>query len=148
MKPKGRHPDRELTAVTIKNAKKSGRYADGNGLYLMVDPSGAKRWVQRILVHGRRRDIGLGSLTLVTLGEAREEALRLRKVARAGGDPIAERNRARRVVPIFEVSAKAVHAERIEGVEGDQAPRAVVDDRRAVRFPQARHAARRPHQRP
>jgi hypothetical protein len=42
-KPRGAHPDKRLTAVTIRNLKRPGRYADGNGLYLFVDRSGAKR---------------------------------------------------------------------------------------------------------
>jgi Arm DNA-binding domain len=42
----------------------------------------------RVQVKGRRRDIGLGSITDATLAEAREKAATLRKVARAGGDPI------------------------------------------------------------
>ena len=44
-KPRGQHPDKRLTAVTVRNLKKPGRYADGNGLYLVVDHSGAKRWM-------------------------------------------------------------------------------------------------------
>ena len=38
-----------------------GRYPDGNTLYLFVQRSGARSWVQRLVVDGRRRDIGLGS---------------------------------------------------------------------------------------
>jgi Arm DNA-binding domain len=107
----GRHPDRALTAVTIRNLRKPGRYADGNGLYLEVEPSGAKRWTLRTVVQGRRRDIGLGGLGLVSLSEAREKALALRKMAREGRDPLAERRRATRVIPIFAAAAEQVHAE-------------------------------------
>src|SRR5262245_13484297 len=98
----GRHPDKQLTALRVRSLKEAGRYTDGNGLYLVVDPSGAKRWLLRVVVHGRRRDIGLGGVSLVSLAEARDQALALRKVARAGGDPLAERKRARAVVPTFE----------------------------------------------
>ncbi|TDI81077.1 MAG: DUF4102 domain-containing protein, partial [Betaproteobacteria bacterium] len=62
---------------TPSSVAKAGRYGDGNGLYLIVDPSGAKRWVLRTVVMGKRRDIGLGGLSLVSLAEAREEAMRL-----------------------------------------------------------------------
>jgi integrase len=55
--------------------------------------------------------MGLGSLQLVSLSEARETALAYRKVARSGGDPIAQRQQARTVVPTFEEAARAVHAE-------------------------------------
>jgi len=111
MKPKGRHPDKALTAATVRSLKAPGRYADGNGLYLVVDPSGAKRWILRTVVLGKRRDIGLGGTSLVSLKDAREDALQLRKIARDGGDPIAEHRKARTAVPTFEDAARLVHAE-------------------------------------
>ena len=46
-KPHGHHPDRRLTAVRIRTLTTPGRYADGNGLYLVVDHSRAKRWLLR-----------------------------------------------------------------------------------------------------
>jgi hypothetical protein len=105
-----RHPDRVLTAVQVRQIKIPGRHADGNGLYLLVEPSGAKRWVLRTMVHGRRRDIGLGSARLVSLAEAREKASLYRKTARAGGDPVAEHRKANILVPTFEETARLVHA--------------------------------------
>src|SRR3954453_4991569 len=99
MKAKGRHPEKTLSAVKVRNLSNPGRYADGNGLYLVVDPSGAKRWLLRTVVRGKRCDIGLGGLGLVSLAEAREKALQFRKIARDGGDPVAERRNARAAVP-------------------------------------------------
>ena len=110
MKPTGSHPDKALSPVKVRSLTAPGRYADGNGLYLVVDPSGAKRWLLRVVVHGKRTDIGLGGLKLVSQAEAREQASRLRKIARAGGDPLAERRAAKRVNPTFEAAAKEVHA--------------------------------------
>jgi len=111
--PKGSpHPVNALTAVGVRNLKAPGRYCDGNGLYLVVDPSGAKRWILRTIVQGRRTDIGLGSARLVSLAEAREQAVTLRKYARSGGDPVAERRKARRITPTFAEAATAVHSER------------------------------------
>lgn len=106
----GRHPDKALSAVAVRNAP-PGRYADGNGLYLQVDESGARRWIQRIAILGRRRELGLGSARLVTLAEAREVALENRRVARSGGDPLAERRKANLIVPDFTTSARACHEE-------------------------------------
>ncbi|MCC0056779.1 MAG: integrase arm-type DNA-binding domain-containing protein [Rhodobiaceae bacterium] len=105
----GRHPEKALTAVAVKALTKPGRYADGNGLYLVVDPSGAKRWLLRTVVRGRRRDIGLGSCRLVSLAEARDKALAMRKVAREGGDPLAERRKNSETPPTFAEAAKLVH---------------------------------------
>ncbi|WP_091722791.1 tyrosine-type recombinase/integrase [Methylobacterium phyllostachyos] len=107
----GRHPEKKLTAIGVRNLREPGRYTDGGGLYLVVDPSGAKRWVQRIVVQGRRRDIGLGGAATVSLAEAREKALEIRKSARSGGDPVAERRAAQRHVPAFAEAIDAVHAE-------------------------------------
>ena len=111
MKSKGRHPDRVLNAVKVKSLKERGRYADGNGLYLVVEFNcGAKRWMLRTMVNGRRRDIGLGGTQLVSLTEAREKASNLRRTARTGGDPIAEK-RTRTAVPTFAEAAQLVHKE-------------------------------------
>jgi integrase len=104
-----KHPEKALSAVTVRGLSKPGMYADGGCLYLVVDDSGAKRWTLRVTVHGKRRDIGLGGLSWVTLAEAREEAARLRKIARKNGDPLAERRQERRIVPTFEEAAREVH---------------------------------------
>lgn len=87
-----------------------GRYADGNGLYLVVAESGARRWLLRTVIAGKRRDIGLGSVRLVELAKARVEAARMRLIARTGGDPLTERRRERRTMLTFEEAAKQVHA--------------------------------------
>ncbi|MBE0705018.1 MAG: tyrosine-type recombinase/integrase [Afipia sp.] len=105
----GKHPHKALSTVRINSIKSKGRFADGNGLYLVVDPSGAKRWVLRTMVRGKRRDIGLGGLKLVSLAEAREKAAEFRKMAREGGDPVAERRKATKTAPTFKEAAKAVY---------------------------------------
>ncbi|MGY2052692.1 tyrosine-type recombinase/integrase [Methylobacterium sp. JK268] len=110
-KARGRHPDKALTAIKIRALKAPGRYADGNGLYLVVDPSGAKRWMLRTIVQGHRRDIGLGGLSVVPLAEAREKALAFRKLAREGGDPLAERRKTPISVPTFAEAVEKVHDE-------------------------------------
>ena len=45
MPTKGRHPHHALSATKVRALKTPGRYADGNALYLVVDESGAKRWL-------------------------------------------------------------------------------------------------------
>jgi hypothetical protein len=81
-----------LSALKVKTAKLV-RHGDGAGLYLLVSQSGAKSWMIRVQRDGKRRDIGLGSLSDLTLEEAREKARGLRNVARTGGDPIAARDK-------------------------------------------------------
>ncbi|TIW50775.1 MAG: hypothetical protein E5V72_01560 [Mesorhizobium sp.] len=95
--------------MQVKQLKGPGRYADGNGLYLIVDPSGAKRWLLQTVVQGRRRDIGLAGLSVTSLAGAGSVQAH-RKVAREGGDPLATPREARRIVPTFRVAAEIVHA--------------------------------------
>ena len=96
----------KLTTRKVQTAKKRGMLGDGDGLYLRVGPKGGKSWVLRTVVHGRRRDLGIGSASLVSLAEARETARQLRKVARAGDDPDTIR---RRETLTFEEAARRVH---------------------------------------
>ena len=79
-----------LTVVYCRNAG-PGKHFDFNrtGLYLKVEKSGSRRWVQRLAIDGRRRELGLGSFQFVTLREAREKAFLNAKLSREGGDPLA-----------------------------------------------------------
>lgn len=98
----------KLTALAVKNAK-PGRHGDGAGLYLLVSPTGAKSWMIRIQQNGKRRDIGLGSVAALSLSEARQRAVDLRKHALNGRDPIAERDRDKRATPTFKEATKLAH---------------------------------------
>ena len=92
-KPRGRHPQNALSPDFVREVDRAGRYCDGNGLYLDVQPSGSRSWVQRITIEGRRREMGLGGYPMTSLDEARARAFTNRKVARGGGDPVTERRR-------------------------------------------------------
>jgi hypothetical protein len=112
--PKRKRPEKALSAAFVRSVTEPGYYGDGNCLFLVIDEHGSRKWVQRLTIHGKRRDLGLGSARLVSLAEARDEAFRLRKIARAGGDPLAQRRKERQVqiVPTFEEAARQVHTER------------------------------------
>ena len=103
---------RQLNAKFVREVTKPGSYHDGDaGLFLLVKPSGRKSYIQRLTIHGRRRDIGLGSVRWTTLTEARAAAQANRKIARTGGDPMAGRHA---TVPTFAEAADVVirlHAE-------------------------------------
>ena len=106
-----RRPANALNAIGVRTAKRPGRHADGNGLYLLIDPVGNKRWVQRLTIRGSRTDLGLGGYPLVSLNEAREKAFANRKLARAGGDPRSDGRQA--AVPTFaEAVAKVIDLRR------------------------------------
>lgn len=115
MKATGRHPIDALTDVKVRKTTTPGRYADGNGLYLLVDPNGAKRWILRTVIKGKRVDMGLGSVQLVRLAEARDLARTYRRLARQGGDPLALKRKERRTVPTFRDAAARVHEDHKAG---------------------------------
>ena len=80
-----------LGARSVATLKAPGRHADGGGLYLQVDHSGAKRWVFVFQWQKKRKEMGLGGIRLVTLAEAREMAFAARKLVSRGINPIVER---------------------------------------------------------
>lgn len=83
-----------LSAQKVKTAG-PGRHGDGRGLFLYVKPSGARSWVLRYQVAGRRRDLGLGAFPDVTLAMARERATEARRAIAEGDDPIAKKHQAK-----------------------------------------------------
>ena len=107
----------KLTKKLVENLG-AGRHGDGNGLYLVVDPSGARRWIVRVVVKGQknkngaplRTDFGLGSAALVPLTRARERALEYRRMAMQGLNP---RFNANREIPTFSEIAQQVHIDRL-----------------------------------
>ncbi len=103
-----------LTATKVRQEKRPGRYADGNGLYLHVSETGARWWLWRGTVHGTRCERGMGSARLVSLAEAREIARSWRRIARAGGDPKEDRDKGKRQSLTFEDAARRVWSEQIE----------------------------------
>lgn len=93
-----RQPEKTLTAQYVRTVNAPGKHFDGHGLFLRVADNGAKQWVQRITIRGKRSELGLGSPSLVSLAEARDAALANRKLARAGGDPLAAKRKAKAVL--------------------------------------------------
>ena len=85
---------REINRLSARRAQtlaEPGRHADGGGLYLVVDPSGAKRWVFLYRMAAKRREMGLGSLQAVPLARARELASEARASIAQGVNPVANR---------------------------------------------------------
>lgn len=62
-----------------------GRHSVGESLIVSVTDSGSRSWIARVRdATGKRRDIGLGPLTDVTLNQARKKAIALRNTGRDG----------------------------------------------------------------
>ena len=95
----------KLTAAAVRRALVPGRYGDGDTLYLNVTPTGTKSWIQRIVIDGRRHDIGLGPYPLISLAHARERAIENRLAIANGRNPLAEKRRTR--IPTFRKAAEA-----------------------------------------
>ena len=84
-----------MTAKEVeKFSRKEGFHAVGGcpSLYLQCQKNSAS-WILRILVNGRRREIGLGSYALISLDDARRKCMDLRLQVRNGIDPLAEKLR-------------------------------------------------------
>lgn len=81
---------KELTAAAVAKLREPGRYPVGGaaGLHLRITDSGARLWVHRIMVDGKRRDIGLGRFEDVSLSQARDAARDKSRLARQGIDPL------------------------------------------------------------
>lgn len=132
-----------LTVKSIGAKNEPGMYGDGGGLYLRVGPTGSKSWIIRTVIHGRRRELGLGSADLVTLAEARDKADQFRKVARAGGDPDADRKTAERAAKeaaardrvTFGSAALTVHAKLLPGWKNQKHAETWIGSLRVHAFP-------------
>ena len=78
-------------AASAVRSPKPGKYPDGGGLWLVVSDSGSAKWVLRVTLGGRRREMGLGSTRDVPLRLARDLAEKWRMVVAAGQDPFEQR---------------------------------------------------------
>jgi hypothetical protein len=106
-----------LTARNIDTAKKTGRYSDGNGLYLVVRPGGSRQWAFLYRRDGKLKEMGLGSPAKgVTLAMARGLRDDARAVMASGNDPLKARRQSEQAtsdVPRFGAYALAL-VDRIE----------------------------------
>ena len=82
----GARVEKRLTTFRVKALAEPGKYEDGGGLRLVVDPNGAKRWVVRVTIDGKRIERGLGAYPSVTIEGARSRADEIKKAARSGLD--------------------------------------------------------------
>lgn len=105
---KTRRTDKVLSAALVRSAQEPGKYHDGGGLglYLRVERNGAKFWVQRVTIRGKRRELGLGSPPTVTLAEVRDRAMENKRLVRSGGDPLAEKRKARDALTFSDAVAR------------------------------------------
>lgn len=89
----------KLTVKKVESLIKAGgdktqRYADGDGLYLVVPSSGTASWMLRFTSNKKRREMTLAKVKDLTLANARLEAATKMKQVRDGFDPLIQRKRA------------------------------------------------------
>ena len=99
-----------LKALQIKRLTSPGYHPVGTvpGLMLQVSPKGKKSWVLRAQVGAKRREIGLGSYSAVTLARAHEKAQDVRDMIVKGIDPVAARVTARQSIIEQQIEEKAM----------------------------------------
>ena len=100
---------KDLTAAQVNALRKPGFHRVSATLYLSVQKSGSRSWIQRVLIDGRRHDIGLGSFPVVTLKMARDKATDNRRAIDQDRNPLLEKRRGK--TPTFRIAAEKVHAE-------------------------------------
>jgi integrase len=114
---------KRLSARTVATEAKPGRHADGDGLYLVVDASGAKRWLFLFRWQGKLKEMGLGGLSTVPLADACERASAARRILKDGQNPIEQRRLARaepEEVVTFGAFADQVVADLSHGFRNDK----------------------------
>lgn len=107
---------KEFSALAISRLTQPGHHAVGgvSGLYLYVLATGARSWVLRVVIGGRRRHIGLGSYPSVPLAAAKEKAREARQKIEAGIDPIEEKQAAKQKIAASRLKNKTF-AEALRG---------------------------------
>ncbi len=102
-----------LSDARVRNAKpkqKPYKIADGEGLFLLVTPSGSKYWRLKYFFAGKEKLLALGVYPEITLADARERRAQARKVLAAGSDPGETRKEAKRVATLKDAHAFEVIA--------------------------------------
>lgn len=97
----------KLTAKQIENLTAPGTYEDGDGLRLLIKPSGKKYWVLRFQLSGKRREMGLGTYPAVGLKEVRQKSSDKRRLLRDGIDPLQARDEEREALVAAELKRKS-----------------------------------------
>ena len=117
-----------LSAGFIKTAA-VGKHCDGGGLWLIKREDGGAQWMQRVTVHGRRREMGLGGFPTLGLADARKLSERWRSIAAAGRDPIKEREAEERSARREDISLEIITQDAFEARKAE-----LKDDGKAGRW--------------
>ena len=118
-----------LSDAKVRNAKaktKPYKISDGEGMFLLVTPSGSKYWRLKYFFAGREKLLALGVYPEISLSVARERRLQARKTLAAGGDPGEAKKQSKRQVALnVENSFEMVGREWFEKRKKEWAPNTV-----------------------
>jgi len=106
-----------------------GKHCDGGGLWLIKRKDGGAQWMQRVTVHGMRREMGLGGFPALGLADARKLSERWRSIAAVGRDPIKEREAEERSARREDISLATITQDAFEARKAD-----LKDDGKAGRW--------------
>jgi len=106
-----------------------GKHSDGGGLWLIKREDGGAQWMQRVTVHGRRREMGLGGFPSVGLADARKLSERWHSMAATGRDPIKEREAEKRAARGEDISLSVITNDAFEARKAE-----LKDDGKAGRW--------------
>jgi integrase len=112
-----------LSDAKVRNAKpktKPYKIADGEGMFLLITPSGSKYWRLKYHFVGKEKLLALGVYPDVTLSEARDRRAEARKVLKAGMDPGEAKKVSKRLAMlksdnVFETVAREWHEKQKHG---------------------------------
>ena len=99
---------KKITAAEVKAITRPGLHRADDTLYLSVKHSGRRSWIQRVVIGGRRSDIGLGAFPAVSLARARRKAFENRAMIADGKDPHSIKRKTK--IPTFREAAMKTHA--------------------------------------
>ncbi|PRY23174.1 integrase [Aliiruegeria haliotis] len=105
---------KELLSASFVRSAPVGKHCDGAGLWLHKRKDGGAQWVLRVTIHGKRREMGLGSFNDVSLKNARGLADHWRSIAKRGIDPIKQREREAREAKRADNTFEAIALEAFE----------------------------------
>jgi integrase len=88
----------DAKARSAKPQRKPYKIADGDGLFLLVTPSGGKYWRLKYFFGGKEKLLALGVYPEVSLTEARQRRAEARKLLAAGTDPSHAKREAKRLI--------------------------------------------------
>lgn len=118
-----------LKELEVKYATKRQRpykLSDGEGLHLLVQPSGSKLWRLKYRFEGKEKLLSFGKYPVVTLAIAREKRNEAKVLLDQGKDPAEikqQKKKQKAALKVFEPIARAWHANRVDGLDPAHAKR-------------------------